>query len=122
MRDLAGFATQLKTASQPAAQQKSSGTQDAKATGSQVLSKISDEFLGQMDLSTTASDRAIANAQKKVDAFVAANPNATEAQVTEEARKALGNTSTSEYIFKSIISKSMNDIMAKVQEQIDDAK
>lgn len=120
-REMGDAAAQLKAlAAQPAAEQKTSTA--TQASGNEAVAKLKDEFLGNMDLSQSANDRAIANAQKRVNEFVKNHPNASEEEISAEARKALGNTSTSEYIFKSIIDKSMNDIMAKVQERIDEQK
>ncbi|WP_375760689.1 hypothetical protein [Corallococcus exercitus] len=120
-RELGDLNAQLKTLAQPQAATKQTATTDRKSTGD-TLNGLKDAYLGNLDLSETANARALSKAQEKVDAFVAANPNATQEQVEAEAKKALGSTSTSEYIFKSIISKSMNDIMAKVQERIDESK
>ncbi|NBD08629.1 MULTISPECIES: hypothetical protein [Corallococcus] len=120
MRELNTISTQLKQAStqQPAAKQASAG--NAQQAGRQAVNDLSQQYLGI--LNETSGKRALETAQGKVDAFVAANPNATPEQIQAEAKNQLNKASSAEYIFKSIIDKSMNDIMAKVQERIDDQK
>ncbi|NOK39566.1 hypothetical protein D7W79_38895 [Corallococcus exercitus] len=123
MRELNTFSTQLKQASAAAPQQaaaKQTSAADAQATGRQAVNDLAQSYTAI--LNESSSKRALETAQGKVDAFVAANPNATPEQIQAEAKKELNKASSAEYIFKSIIDKSMNDIMAKVQERIDDAK
>ncbi|NOK20354.1 hypothetical protein [Corallococcus carmarthensis] len=125
MRELNTFSTQLKQqAAAPAPQQqaaaKKTSSADAQATGRQAVTDLAQQYTAI--LNESSSKRAVDTAQAKVDAFVAANPNATPEQIQAEAKKALNNASSGEYIFSSIINKSMNDIMAKVQERIDEQK
>lgn len=125
MRELNAFSAQLKqqAAAAPAPQQqaaKKTSAADAQATGRQAVNDLAQQYTGI--LNESGSKRAVDTAQAKVDAFVAANPDATPEQIQAEAKKELNKASSAEYIFKSIIDKSMNDIMAKVQERIDEQK
>lgn len=130
MRELNAFSAQLKQQAAAAPQQaaapaqqaaaKKTSSADAQAAGRDAVNNLAQQYTGI--LNETSSKRAVDTAQAKVDAFVAANPNATPEQIEAEAKKELNKASSAEYIFKSIIDKSMNDIMAKVQERIDEQK
>ncbi|MFB1482004.1 hypothetical protein [Corallococcus sp. RDP092CA] len=123
MRELNAFSAQLKQQAAAPAQQaaaKKTSSADAQAAGREAVNNLAQQYTGI--LNETSGKRAVETAQAKVDAFVAANPDATPEQIEAEAKKELNKSSSAEYIFKSIIDKSMNDIMAKVQERIDEQK
>jgi hypothetical protein len=134
MRELNTFSAQLKQAAaapapqQAPAQQRSAGTEKRSAEetqqlGQQVVTDMSKKYLGYLaGIGKDAGNRTINATQAKVDAFIAANPDATQAQIEDVAKKEFNKSSSAEYIFKSVIEKSMSDVMAKVQERIDENK
>ncbi|RKH38079.1 hypothetical protein D7X55_36605 [Corallococcus sp. AB049A] len=127
MRELNTFSAQLKqAAAAPAQQQAPAQKRSAEETqqlGQQVVTDMSKKYLGFLaGIGKDAGNRTINATQAKVDAFIAANPDATQAQIEDVAKKEFNKSSSAEYIFKSVIEKSMSDVMAKVQERIDENK
>ncbi|MGE6762485.1 hypothetical protein ACQKGO_31025 [Corallococcus interemptor] len=127
MRELNTISAQLKqAAAAPAPQQQAAPKRSAEETqqlGQQVVTDMSKKYLGFLaGIGKDAGNRTINATQAKVDAFIAANPDATQAQIEDVAKKEFNKSSSAEYIFKSVIEKSMSDVMAKVQERIDENK
>ncbi|CAM4502466.1 hypothetical protein D7Y15_42600 [Corallococcus sp. AB030] len=113
----AGAAGQTQSAGQS---QKSA--QGDKPTAEQAIQGLAEKYKDYVgSLGEKAGTRALDKAQKTVADFIAKNPNASAEEINKEAEKAFNKETSSEYIFKSVIEKSMSDTMAKVQERIDEA-
>lgn len=108
-------------AAAPAQSKSSQQAEGEKPTAEQAISELGTKYAGYVgSLGEKAGNRALTTAQDKVDAFIKANPNATKEQINEVANKEFNKATAAEYIFKSVIEKSMGDIMSKVQEAIDE--
>ncbi|RKH60381.1 hypothetical protein [Corallococcus aberystwythensis] len=108
-------------AAAPAQSQSSQQADGDKPTAEQAITELGTKYAGYVgSLGDKAGNRALTKAQEKTDAFIKANPNATKEQINEVAKKEFNKSTAAEYIFKSAVEKSMGDIMAKVQEAIDE--
>ncbi|MBZ4335770.1 hypothetical protein NR800_16355 [Corallococcus interemptor] len=113
---------QAKSAPQTAAAgQSQKSAQADKPSAEQAIQDVAGQFGDYLgSLGEKAGTRALDKAQKSVADFIAKNPDATPEQINAEAKKAFNKETSAEYIFKSVIEKSLSDVMAKVQERIDE--
>ncbi|RKI00115.1 hypothetical protein [Corallococcus sp. AB038B] len=119
----AGAAGQTQSAGQTQGSgQSQKSAQGDKPTAEQAIQGLAEKYKDYVgSLGEKAGTRALDKAQKTVADFIAKNPNASAEEINKEAEKAFNKETSSEYIFKSVIEKSMSDTMAKVQERIDEA-
>ncbi|MHA7632621.1 hypothetical protein [Corallococcus sp. M7] len=102
--------------------QSQKSAQADKPSAEQAVQDIANQFGDYLgSLGEKAGTRALGKAEKSVAEFIKNNPDATPEQIKEQAKKAFNKETSAEYIFKSVIEKSLSDVMAKVQERIDEA-